>query len=432
MKPNLASTAAGLFLLVAAPVSSFAEREIIDQIVAVVGDRAILASELAGQIQLMTFQSGRQPKTDQELQQLKQDVLQKMVYDQLFLIAAQKDTSITVRSEEIDQALDDHIAGIAQSFESNEKFLEALAAEGLTIRELKKQYRSDIENQILKQRFIQKKVSTVSVSRHEVEEFYAQFKDSLPGQPEAVKLAHILIPIEPSPKVEDSVKALASELRQKVLDGADFAALSTQYSSIGAGANGGDLGYVSKDDVVEEFARAAFNLSVGDISGVIRTQFGYHIIKCEGQRGDRLKLRHILLSVLPTRQDTLQAVQLADSLLAEARQGADFQQLAKTFSTDNETRAQGGELGWFATAQLPSEFGSEISGWKTPGEYKGPIYSQYGLHILKLLDYQPAREFTLKEDYDKIKELARQEKTSQLIEKWVSEIKEKTYVEYRL
>ncbi len=432
MKPNLVTTAAGLFLLVVGAVSSFAEREIVDQIVAVVGDRAILASELAVQIQLLAFQSGRQPKIEQELEQLKHDILQRMVSDQLFLLAAQEDTSITVRSEEVDQALDDEIARIAQSFESNEKFLEALAAEGLTIRELKKQYRSEIENQILKQRFIQKKVSTVSISRHEVEEFYARFKDSLPGQPEAVKLAHILIPVEPSQKVEDSVKGLASELRQKVLDGADFAAISTQYSSLGAGANGGDLGYVSKDDVVEEFARAAFNLSVGDVSGVIRTQFGYHIIKCEGQREDRFKLRHILLSVQPTGQDTLRAVQLADSLLAEARQGADFQQLAKTFSTDNNTRAQGGELGWFATEQLPSEFASEIIGWNTPGEYKGPVYSQYGLHILKLLDYQLAREFTLKEDYDKIKELARQEKTSKMIDKWVSEIKEKTFIEYRL
>ncbi|MFQ6007455.1 MAG: peptidylprolyl isomerase [Candidatus Zixiibacteriota bacterium] len=432
MKPIVVSTVAGLFLIVAGSISSFADREIVDRIVAVVGDRIILASELDGQIQLVTFQSGRQPKTEQELQQLKQDILQKMVYDQLFLIAAQEDTSITVRPEEIDQALDDHIADIAQNFESNEKFLEALAAEGLTIRELKKQFHRDIENQILKQRYIQKKVSTVSVSRHEVEEFFARFKDSLPGQPEAVKLAHILIPIEPSQQVEDSVKALASQLRRKVLDGADFAAISAQYSSMGAGANGGDLGYVAKDDVVPEFARAAFNLSVGDISGVIRTQFGYHIIKCEGQKGDRLKLRHVLLAVQPSKQDTLQAIQLADSLLAEVRRGADFQKLAKIFSSDNETRAQGGELGWFATEQLPSEFASEVTGWKTPGEYKGPIYSQYGLHILKLLDYQPAREFTLKDDYDKIKELTRQEKTSKLIDKWISKIKETTFIEYRL
>lgn len=420
-----------LFTLLSA-ASSFAERETVDKIAAIVGDRVILGSELATQIQLLAFQTGRHPKNEQELQQFKDEILEQMVSDQLFLIAAQQDTSIAVRPEEVDRALDDHIARLTQNFNSNEEFLDALAAEELTIRELKKRYRGDLENQILKQRFIQKKLSTVSVSRHEVEEFYHRFEDSIPGQPEAVKLAHILLSIGPSQQVEDSVQALAGELRQRVLRGADFAAISSQYSSMGAGANGGDLGYVSRDDVVPEFARAAFNLSAGDISGVIRTQFGYHVIKCEGKKGDRLKLRHILLSVLPTKEDTLKVVQLADSLLQEARNGADFQQIAKIFSADNDTRAQGGELGWFATSELPAGFASEVAGWQTPGEYKGPVYSQFGLHILRLLDYQPAREFNLDEDFDQIKEMARREKTGKLIEKWISQIKEKTYIEYRL
>jgi len=431
MKRHLLVVGFGLFALLSA-VPSIAEREIVDKIIAIVGDKVILVSELASQMQLLAFQSGFQPKNEQELQQYRDEVLHRMVSDRLILIAAQEDTSIEVRPEEIDQALDDQIAHIAQNFSSNQEFLDTLAAEGLTIRELKKRFSSDIENQLLKDRFVQKKISTVSVSRHEVEEFYHRFQDSLPDQPEAVKLAHILLSIKPSQRVEDSVKALAGDLRQRVLEGADFASISAQYSSMGAGANGGDLGYVSRDDVVPEFARAAFNLSAGDISGVIRTQFGYHVIKCEGKKGDRQKLRHILLAVTPIKDDTLKAVRLVDSLLQEARNGADFQQLAKVFSADDNTRAQGGELGWFATAQLPPEFASEVTGWKTPGEYKGPIFSAHGLHILKLLDYQAARKFNLDEDYDSIKEMARQEKTGKLIDKWVSKMQKRTYIEYRL
>jgi len=431
MKRHLLVISLGLFALLSA-IPSIAEREIVDKITAIVGDKVILVSELASQMQLLAFQSGFQPQNEQELQQYRDEVLHRMVSDRLFLIAAQEDTSIEVRPEEVDQALDDQIAYIAQNFSSNQEFLDTLAAEGLTIRELKKRFRSDIENQLLKDRFVQKKISTVSVSRHEVKEFYHRFQDSLPGQPEAVKLAHILLSIKPSQRVEDSVKALAGDLRQRVLEGADFASISAQYSSMGAGANGGDLGYVSRDDVVPEFARAAFNLSAGDISGVIRTQFGYHVIKCEGKKGTHQKLRHILLAVTPLKDDTLKAVHLADSLLREARNGADFQQLAKVFSEDDNTRAQGGELGWFATAQLPPEFASEVADWKTPGKYKGPIFSAHGLHILKLLDYQAARKFNLDEDYDSIKEMARQEKTSKLIDKWVSKMQKRTYIEYRL
>ena len=430
MKRYRVIAAIGLFILLSG-IPCGAQREAVDRVIAIVGDRVILASELATQVQMIALQTGRHPKDEQELQQFQEEILQQMVSDQLFLVAAQQDTSISVRSEEIDQALDEHIGRISQNFGSNEEFLDALAAEGLTIRELKKRYRIEVENQIVKQRFIQKKLSTVAVSRHEVEEFYHKFQDSLPGQPEAVKLAHILLPIEPSQQIEDSIKAQAAELRQQVLDGADFAATSTRYSSMGAGAEGGDLGYVSRTDVVPEFARAAFNLSVGDISGVIRTQFGYHVIKCEGKKGDRLKLRHILLAVQPSSEDTQKVAQLADSLLLAAEKGEDFQQMAKIFSADNDTRVQGGELGWFATLELPPIFASEVAGWQTPGEYRGPVYSQFGLHILKLLDYQPPRQFTLEEDFDEIKGMARQEKTARLVDRWISEIKEKTYIEYR-
>lgn len=407
-------------------------RETIDRIIAVVGDEVILASELASQLQLYALQTGKQPKTEREFQKLRDDILDQMLTDRLFLFEARKDTSVRVRDEEVDQALDDHIARMAGNFPTNDAFLQALASEGLTVRELRRKYRGDVRNQIVKQRFIQKKLYSVSVSRHEVESFYGQFRDSLPSQPEGVKLAHVLLTVEPSSAIEDSVRDLASSLRQQVLDGADLATLSTRYSSFGAGENGGDLGYIARDEVVPEFARAAFNLNIGDVSGVIRTQFGYHVIKCEGRREDRLRLRHILLAVVPKAEDTARAYVLADSLLNAARQGEDFGEMAKAFSRDDETRAQGGELGWFATAQLPPEFSDAVRGWKTPGEYRGPVKTQFGLHLLKLLDYQEHREYSMDTDFDKIKELARQDKTGRVVDEWIEKVKERTYIEMRL
>ncbi|MDH4157649.1 MAG: peptidylprolyl isomerase [candidate division Zixibacteria bacterium] len=408
------------------------ERDVVDKIIVVVGDRVILASELASQIQLYAFQTGIQPKTEAEIQQLQADILEQMINDQLFLLEAKQDTSVSVRPEEIEQALDEHVTRVAGNFESQEAFIEALTAEGLTVRELKKKYRGDIENQLLRQRYIQRKLYSVSVSRHEVEEFYSQFRDSIPSQPEAAKLAHILLAYKPSQVVEDSIQALASRLRQKILDGADFAAIAAQYSSMGAGANGGDLGFVGRDDVVPEFSRAAFNLSVGDISGVIRTQFGYHVIKCEDKKGERLHLRHLLLAVGPSAADSLAVRQRADSLLQAARSGSDFAEMAKTFSDDNDTRAKGGELGWFAVSQLPAEFAAEVLGWKNPGEYRGPVASRYGVHVLRLMDYQEEKKFDLENDFDKIKELARQDKTGKMVDRWIEEIKAKTYIDYRL
>ncbi len=412
--------------------SLLADREKVDRIVAVVGNEPILASELATQMQMVALQTGRQPKSQAEVDAFKKEILEQMVSDRLFLLEAKKDTSISVRPEEIDQALDDQIAKVAARFKSNEDFLAALAQEGLNLRDLKKRYRSDLESQFLKQKLIQKKLYSVSVSRKEVEDFYAKYKDSIPEQPEGVKLAHILIKIKASQKVEDSVKALGMQLRQRALAGEDFGDLSRKFSSLGAGDNGGDLGYVTKEDVVPEFARAAFGLNPGELSGVIRTQFGYHVIKCEDKQGDRLKLRHILLGVFPTSQDTATAAKLADSLITAAKAGSDFAEMAKAFSDDNDTRATGGELGWFSLAQLPPDLSEIVKGWKTAGEYRGPVTTAQGIHIMKLLDYQPEKRFTLQDDFDRIKELARQDKTGRMVDKWLAEIKSRTYLEYRL
>jgi peptidyl-prolyl cis-trans isomerase SurA len=413
-------------------LSAQAQRETIDRIVAVIGNEVILASELAGQLQIVAFQSGRRPQSEAEVTKLRDEVLEQMVSDQLFLQEARKDTSITVRQEEIEQALEEQVQRVSARFGSPEEFAEALAKEGMVIRDLKKRYRPDIENQLLKQRLIQKKLMTVSVSKHEVEEFYSKFKDSIPSQPEAVRLAHILLQVKPSERVEDSVRALATKLRQRIVGGADFATISSQYSSMGAGVNGGDIGYVAREDVVPEFARAAFSLGENEISGVIRTEFGYHIIRNEGKREDRLKLRHVLLAVQPSAADTTEVFKLADSLVQAARAGGNFEELAKTFSDDNNTRASGGELGWFAVNEMPAGFVEAVAGWNEVGSYKGPIVSQDGVHILKLIEYQAPKTYSLESDFDRIKELARQDKTGKLVDKWLAEIKSKSYIVYHL
>ena len=430
MKKVFIILAAVLFIISGQAVAQ--ERELIDYILAVVGDKVITASEVANQLQMYYLNTGVRPSSQYEVDSLQQAVIDQLISDQLFLLAAQDDTSIIVRDEEVDMALEDHIARLAGNFESNDAFLAALNQEGMNLRDFKREYRDDIRNQLMKQQYIQRKLYSVSISRHEVEEFYRKFKDSIPSQPETVKLAHLLVKIMPSQEVEDSLKTIATDLRQKVLSGADFATISSRYSGGGAGKNGGDLGLVSKEDLIPELSRPAFNLESGDISGVIRSPLGYHILKCDGKRGEKIRLRHIYLPVFPSAQDTVAAYNLTDSLLQEARSGADFRELAKTFSDDNNTRAEGGELGWFAVQDMPVEYINTVRGWTTPGEYRGPVSSSRGYHVLKLIDYNPEKKITLETDYDQIKEMARQDKTGRMVDKWIEELKEKTFIDLRL
>ena len=203
-----------ILILLGLPGCSFSSGDdstnTVDKIAVVVGDQVILASELANQLQLAAFQSGQRPQTEAEIRRFQEQVLEQMISDQLFLAEAKKDTSITVRPTEVQQALDEHIARVVENFGSEEKFIAALEQEGMTLRDLRRQYEQDIENNLLRQRFIQKKLYDVSVSRVEVEKFFEEFKDSIPDQPEGVRLAHILLEVTPSARIEDSVKTEAA------------------------------------------------------------------------------------------------------------------------------------------------------------------------------------------------------------------------------
>jgi peptidyl-prolyl cis-trans isomerase SurA len=406
-------------------------QEALERIAAIVGAEPILTSELAAQMQMAAIQRGIRPQTQKEIDALRDEVLNQMISEKLFLAEARKDTAIKVTSDEIDQALNEHISSIMGQFESEDQFYAELEKEGLNLRSFQKKLRPEIENQLYKQKLIGSKLSSIFVSRQEVQEFYEKFRDSIPDQPEGVRLAHILITFQPSGGTEDSVKQLAERLRKNASGGADFATLSATYSSGQAGINGGDLGFISRDDVVPEFSRAAFNLQPGEISGVIRTQFGYHIIKCEELAGPKGHFRHILLEVVPSAGDSLLSYKLVDSLINEIHNGADFKELAKIYSADDESRKQGGELGWFALTDLPTEFREGVDSLKEINDIYGPVKSQYGLHILKLLERQEGRKFSFDTDYDRVKEMARQMKTSQWVDRWIEDIKKKTYIEIR-
>jgi peptidyl-prolyl cis-trans isomerase SurA len=417
-------------IVLAAPFI-FAEQEPIESIVAIVGREPIMASELAAQIQMVAIQQGLRPETQEEIDRLKADILDQMISERLFLIQARKDTSIKVIPEEIEQAENEQIARIASQFDSEEAFLEQLSREGLTLRSFKKRLRPDIENQLLKQRLINQKLSRISISKQEVLEFYDKYKDSIPPQPEAVRLAHILITFQPSQTTEDSVRQAAEEIRQNAAAGADFATLAATYSEGPTALTGGDLGFISSDDVVPEFGRVAFNLSPGDISGPVRTQYGYHIIKCEEVQGRRARFRHILFEVNPTAQDSALSYLLVDSLTREIENGADFKELAKVYSADNDSRKQGGELGWFAIENLPPTFIEALDSMVNIDDIHSPVPSEFGLHILKKLDWQEGRVLTPETDFDKIRDMARQSKTGEFVDKWLKEIRENTYVEIR-
>jgi len=411
--------------------STFANSsEVMDKIVAVVGNYAILESEVDFQLQLWLMQQQNRNQTSDELEQVRRELIDQMVNDKLILTKAIRDTSISVSSEQIEEALNQKLDELKNRFPSQAEFERQMQAEGLTYRELKTKFRDEMRNQLYKDKLISRELSKISVSQSEIRKFYEEYKDSLPPHPDAVKLAHILLGVKASQATLDSALAKARIVKGLLAQGLDFAELARIYSDGPTAASGGDLGYFEKGDLVAEFEKAAFALDSGDVSDIVRTEYGYHIIKCEGRQGDRIHCRHILCMVEPTDEDMAAVLALADSLIERIKQGEDFAELVKEYSIDENTKIQGGELGWFVYDDMTPEFKVAVAGLNQ-GELSSPTRSQLGIHILKVLDRQVARPWSLDDDWDRLKNLAKREKTESVVTKLIGELKQETYVDMR-
>jgi peptidyl-prolyl cis-trans isomerase SurA len=207
--------------------------------------------------------------------------------------------------------------------------------------------------------------------------------------------------------------------------------MARRYSADASAASGGDLGWFGRNVMVPEFERAAFSLSVGEVSGAVRTQFGYHLIKSLERQGERVHAAHILFRTLPSETDLAQATSEAEKLRERILAGEDFAALAKEYSADSATAINGGDLGWIPRGSLPEPFLSHV-GEAPSGTLLEPVPADDGIHIIKVEDRRETRPYDLALDRAEITEMARREKTGRLVEEWVDDLRKEIYVEERL
>lgn len=412
-------------------LSGRAYGEILDRVVAVVDKEIILFSELEAQLQLYSIQTRTNLSNEAVRDSIRKELLDRMIEDKVLLVQAERDTSINVTNKEVDEALTAQLQRIKSQFPSEDAFLEQLRSEGLTLKGLRDQYRDEVKNQILKDMLIQSRLAGVRVSSGEVKRFYEANRDSLPEKPAGVRLAHILLGTQPGQTTRDSLLQYAGLIRQKAIEGEDFTLLAKTYSDDPSSTEGGDLGWFSRGEMVPGFEQVAFGLQPGQISDVVETQFGFHIIKGTGRRGDRVRASHILIRVAPSDADLALKLTLADSIYQLIIEGADFSELAKTYSDDANSRDSGGELGWYAANDLLPGFIDALTDLEI-GQVSRPIASEFGYHLIKLEEKRPSSSIDLEEDYDTLEEMAKRDKTRRQLEEWLNRISAELYIDKRL
>ena len=408
----------------------FAQAGVIDKVVAVVDNEIILQSELDFQASVYASQRGMDPKSPE----LRTQLLNAMIDEKLVYAQAELD-SITVTDAEVAQRIEYQIQVLKQQYGS-EASIEKMY--GMSLEKIKRELRDDVRKNLMVQRLREKNFAPVEASRREVEEFYQNYKDSLGMIPEKLRIFHIFR----NPKTTDRLKKQYQDFARAVLDsikqGASFEEMAKKYSEDpGSKAYGGDLGFVKKGVFYPQFEAAAYALEVGQLSDVVETPVGYHIIELLERRGESIHTRHILFKFKTDEGADLEAIEflteLRDSVVNEVNT---FQYYAKRYSEDKETAPFSGDLGTFYLNQLDKNLLDVVSKLKQ-GEISFPKridYAQgiYGYHIVYLQSRVPQHPASLEEDYAELKRLADEYKKQKQYETWVASLRDKIYWEVRL
>jgi peptidyl-prolyl cis-trans isomerase SurA len=419
-----------LLIIIALLNSIIFAQETIDKIAAVVDNEIILLSELNLQVGYLAAQRNVNPNDPA----IKKMVLNAMINEKLLYAQAELD-SVTVSEDEIEQQLDGQINYFINQYGSRERFEQAY---GMTIDRIRRELRDDVKKNVMSQKVKQKKFGTITVSRREVEQFYDDYKDSLGVIPEKFTIAHIFI----NPQKGERVKKAAYELAKKLLDslknGANFGELAKKYSDDpGSAAQGGDLGYVKRGVFYPEFEAAAFALKPGELSNVVESPVGYHIIQLIERRGEGINTRHILIKVKSDDESDLQAIEfLSDLRDSIVRKFNTFGYYAQKYSDDKETSRFNGELGTFEIAQLDESLKDIVFKMKE-GEISYPKRLDldkrtYGFHIVKLVKRIPAHKPSLETDFDELKKLAEYSKKEKLYNAWLEELRQSIFWEIKI
>lgn len=248
-----------------------------------------------------------------------------------------------------------------------------------------------------------------------------------------IKAAHILFMVDENASPEDTLKAYkkAVEVREKALKGENFGDLAVKYSEDpSAKENKGELGYFSAFRMVYPFESAAYKTQKGHISKIVRTRFGYHIIKVEDIRDNRgeLTVAHIMI-LKPNNQNPEEAEKAKatiQDIYKKLQQGENFKSLAKQFSQDKSSASKGGVLNRFGSGQLSSEeFEDAAFALKNPNDYSAPVESNFGWHIIKLIEKHPLK--TAQEMQSELDGKIRKDERSRLITNSLTEKLKKKY-----
>ncbi len=412
------------------------QNTVVDKIIVRVNNELILKSDLEKAYLQLLEQEKSLPSN------IHCYLLQQLIVNKVMVAKAEID-SVLVDKPRVDLELDRRMDYFVQQYGSPEKLEKAL---GKTISQLKEELRPQIQEQMTVQTMRKKITDEIKVTPRQVKNFFASIpKDSLPFLPAEVEVAQIVRFPKVSKSEKDKAKVQLIDYKNQVLAGADFAELAGKYSQdLGSAAQGGELGWHGRGELVPPFEAAVFSLEPMQISEPVESDFGVHLIQLLERQGNRHRSRHILLRPLPTLQDTENTKIFLDSIHnLISKDSIDFEDAAREFSDDKGTRSKGGKLsnpesgetkipvdntdilGYGVFMTLESMKVGDIS---KPLEFRTPDEKQ-AMRILYYVSRIPPHYLNTKDDWQKINRMSEEENKSNLLMKWFEKAKKEVFID---
>jgi peptidyl-prolyl cis-trans isomerase SurA len=420
-----------LILLLAINFNVNAQDKIADKIIAVLGENIVLQSDIDGQFAQYIAQ-GYANKPELKCQILESLITQKLLQNQ-----AQLD-SIEVGEGQVEDELNRRLNYFISQIGSQEKLEQFL---GKSVIEFKSDLRDDVRSVIMAQNMQSQITRGVTITPNEIKNFYDKIPvDSLPYFNKEVQLAVIVKKPEISLASKTEAKAKLEELRARVANGEDFATLAILYSQDGSAKSGGELGFVGRGALVKAFEAVAFKLKPGELSQIVETEFGFHIVQLVERRGEQVNVRHILIKPSTKSSDLKKAKSDLDSLytLLIANE-LKFIDAAAKYSDDDATKRNGGMMQnaqdgstKIPTDQLDPNLYFAIENLKV-GEIAQPTLftlpsGEQAYRILQFISKTEPHRANLKDDYQKIQQAALSSKQNKTMEEWFDKKRASTFI----
>ncbi len=419
-----------LIVLTTLFVSAMCQPYVADKIVGVVGKNQILYSDVEDQyLQLMAQGIKPMPTKCQIFEDL---LAQKLLVNQSAI------DSLVVEEGQVEMELNDRINYFVSQIGTEERLVEYF---GKSIVEIKEDMRDAVRDQILMQMMRREITSALTVTPSEVRAFYNSLpKDSIPFIDAEVEVNEIVIYPTTSDEAKFDVREKLLALRERIINGDNFATLAVLYSEGPSAPHGGDIGWSTRAELDPAYAKAAFALKEGQVSKIVESSFGYHIIQLIERTDDRVHTRHILMKPKISFEAKEAAIQKMDSIISLVRlDSLTFEHAAMRFSQDEDSRVNGGllvnpntgntrfELDQFDTKEyyiIRDLKVGEISEYYESTDDKGNLVYK----VIRLKSKTEPHTANLKQDYELLKQMTSEKKQNEIVDEWLEDKIKTTYI----